>query len=96
MSQALSPLIDTETESPMCIELVREAASEVSHMRFQLIAANAHQRRVFFESPVETLSAQRKVGYDLSSHRIEADLQVGDATHPARVCVVLHGEACAF
>jgi hypothetical protein len=97
VSQALSALIASEDfETPQCVGVPRDATSEQSRMRFELIAANANQRRVFFESPDETLRERRQASYALASHRIAADFVAGDEDEPASVCVRVRSEACGY
>jgi len=95
-SQGLSRFIEAEDGSPLCVALTRDAVSEVSHMRFRLIAANARQRSVFFESPVETLRAHLEARYDSPPHRIDVEFRAGDAAQSGRVCVTLESDPCGF
>ena len=68
--------------------------SATSRVGLRLFAANGRQRRLFFESPVETIAGSREVAYELPRHRIEAELRAGDVDTRARVCVVVRSDAC--
>ncbi len=81
---------------PLCATLGRDLASETTTIRFQLVAANGGQRRVFFESPIEEIGSESDPRYEEPPHRIEASLRAGDAEQPGEVCVRIESEACGF